>query len=375
MRYVLGLDGGGSKTVCLAADESGRLLGYGRGGPANTAYNDRREALASVRDAVDGALATAGLAGEQIAALCASIPMGPETLQEAVQAYGIGLTVRAAEGETAREAACPWVSGHVGVTVDGGTGSLARGWSRDGREVGTGGWGCMLGDEGSGYWIGLQAMIAIVQAHDGRSEPTLLTPAVLEHLGVTDVAEMATLLLGLPAGDGAVAHKQAEFMIDSGRVIEPGAAGAVQGAAASTGGLLLQHGPRRESLRRHGVAGLCPVVVSVARRGDGQAAEILRHAGHELGRLAAAVIRRLRMGTESFAVVPFGGVFKAGEPVLGPFAETIFDAAPRAEIVHPRFGPEAGAVLLAIERIGIGVEADIIAMFERSAERMPELVR
>jgi hypothetical protein len=53
--------------------------------------------------------------------------------------------------------------------------------SRDGREAGAGGWGATLGDEGSGYWISLQAMTAVLQAHDGRIQDTALSDAVLKH--------------------------------------------------------------------------------------------------------------------------------------------------------------------------------------------------
>ena len=69
MRYVLGIDGGGSKTACLAADEMGKLLGYGRGGPVNTNYVLRQEAVDSLKCAINTALEEAGLRGDQIVQL------------------------------------------------------------------------------------------------------------------------------------------------------------------------------------------------------------------------------------------------------------------------------------------------------------------
>ncbi len=71
-RYVLGVDGGGSKTACLAADDRGRLIGYGSGRPTNTNYVPSREAQAALESAVDGALMEARLSGRQIDLLCIS---------------------------------------------------------------------------------------------------------------------------------------------------------------------------------------------------------------------------------------------------------------------------------------------------------------
>ena len=126
MRYVLGVDGGGSKTACLAADEKGRLLGVGSGGPLNTNYVSRREAVGSLKHAVQMALEDAGLRGEQIETLCISAPMTPDAVEEVATESGIRHISRAAEAETPRWAARFWIDGHIGVTVDAGTGSISQ---------------------------------------------------------------------------------------------------------------------------------------------------------------------------------------------------------------------------------------------------------
>ena len=363
MRYVLGVDGGGSKTACLVADETGRLLGYGGSGPVNTNYVVRREAVSSLEQAVDEALREAQLSGGRVEALCLSAPMAPDAVEEAAEHCGIRRIVRAAEGETPRWAARFWIEGHVGVTVDAGTGSMARGWSRDGREAGAGGWGATLGDEGSGYWIGLRAMIAILQAHDGRIAATGLTGRVLAHLGLSDVVDMVfRVSQGLAPGAGA------------GRPIRvaPDSGGVTGRPEPSTGGMVFRaHSSERGPLTRAEVAGLCPVVARLAREGDWKAVEILGKAGVELGRLALAVVGRLGMQEDRFAVVPFGGVFRAGELVLRPCRETIRPVAPQAEVVGPRFEPVVGAVLLALDALGVAIDGRITAAIERSASLFP----
>ncbi len=70
-------------------------------------------------------------------------------------------------------------------------------------------------------------------------------------------------------------------------------------------------------------------------------------------------------------MVPFGGVFRIGEPVLGSFRETILAAAPRALVVQPRFEPVVGAVLLALHEIGAEIDAAVLAAIEGSAGAFP----
>jgi N-acetylglucosamine kinase-like BadF-type ATPase len=361
MRYVLGIDGGGSKIACLAADETGKLLGYGRGGPVNTNYVLRREAVDSLQYGINTALEEAGLRGDQIGALCISAPMAPDAVEEVMKECGIRQVTRAAEGETPRWAARFWIDGHIGVTVDAGTGSMARGWSKDGREAGAGGWGATLGDEGSGYWISMQAMIAILQAYDGRIGETMLTKPVFEHFGISDVLDMI-----FQVSQGLVRTADAEFGVapDSGSECS-------DTGEASVGGVLFHKRTRNEPLTRYEVATLCPVVVEVAQQGDWKAIEILQEAGYELARLGVAIIKRLGMESDEFAVVPFGGVFRAGELVLRSFRETILAAAPHAKVVKPQFEPMVGAVLLALSKVGMVVDDQIIAAIEQSSTDFP----
>ena len=358
MRRVLGIDGGGSKTTCLAADERGRLLGYGRGGPINTNYTKRREAVLSLQRAIQAALEEAGLRGEQIEALCMSAPMAPDAVAEVTDELGIGRIIRAAEGETPRWAARFWIDMHVGVTVDAGTGAMARGWTRDGREAGASGWGATLGDEGSGYWISIEAMRAVLQAHDGRIKKTMLTEPVLAHLGASDMLDMVfTVSQGLVREVDV--GEQVRIAPDS-------------GAECSNAGVFFRKNAAGSGpLARCEVAALCPVVAETARHGDWKAIEILERAGLELGRAGAAVIKRLEMEEETFAVVPFGGVFRAGEFVLRPFQETIAAAAPRAEVLAPKFEPVVGAVLLALHEIGAAIDDSITKSVEQSVNEFP----
>jgi N-acetylglucosamine kinase-like BadF-type ATPase len=361
MRYALGADGGGSKIDCLVADETGKLLGYGRGGPVNTNYVAREQAIESMLYAIQAALEGAGLRGRQIETLCLSAPMAPDAVTEVATAWGIGRVTRAAEGQTPRWAARFWTDLPIGVTVDAGTGSMARGWAGNGREAGAGGWGSTLGDEGSGHWISIKAMVAILQAHDGRIAETMLTTPVLEHFGMSDLLDMVfQVSQGLVKATG----------VEAGVAPDSGSESTEAGDSPVEGVLIHERAPSGP-LARHQVATLCPTVVRVAQAGDWKATEILEEAGRELGRLGAAIIRRLGMENDEFAVVPFGGVFRAEELVLGSFRATIRAAAPRARMVKPRFEPVVGAVLLALSEIGVVIDDLVISTVEQSATSFP----
>lgn len=382
MKYVLGVDGGGSKVVCLLANDRGELLSNGRSDPVNTNYVLFQEASDSLCRATSRALQTGGVRGEQIDATVVSAPINPATLEAAMRSLQIKNVIRVAEGETPRWAARFWINQRIGVTVDAGTGSLSRGWSKDGRECGAGGFGVTLGDEGSGLWISMKAIIAVIQAHDGRLEETLLTKPVLDYFGAPSIQALS---LRDPGGfiskakmiETVETQEHTHFIIDSGMVLEKPSTGgnpvSTREEYTSLGGLFFQKVEHNEPLTRVEVASLCPVVVDVARKGDYTAIRILREAGVELGRLAVAVIKRLGMEQESFAIVPYGGVFKAGELVMNSFSDTCLAIAPHATIASPRFEPEVGAVLIALNEIGVEIDQRIIRAVETTSQNLPAL--
>ncbi|MCS7259506.1 MAG: hypothetical protein NZ765_01815 [Anaerolineae bacterium] len=358
MRYVLGVDGGGSKVTCLAADETGQLRGYGRAGPVDLNYIERSAAIHALRRAVQMALEAGGLLGTPIAVLCISAPMDAAAIDEALETLTVHRILEVAKGEAARWAAHYWGEGHIGVIVDAGVGSSARGWTKEGHSATAGGWGAVLDDEGSGYWVGMQAMRAVLRAHDGRGEDTLLTQMIFDHFGLRNAWEMV-----FRASHGMMAVQDAAHLIGI------GSDSSAEGAHA--GAVVRKARPGNSLLLRHEIAGLCPLVVRAAQQGDHAAQHILASAGRALGELAVAVIRRLYMALESFAVVPCGGVFKAGDLILSPFRDTVIATAPQAQVVLPRFEPVVGAVLLALDDIGVAIDWPVLENLEQGAVRFP----
>lgn len=194
---VLGVDGGGTKTTAwLARPESGAVvepLGIGVAGPGNPravgfavaqgniaaavsdAFRDARVAESSVRSACLG-LAGAGRLHEQ------------RVMREWCLQAGLAASVRVThDAEITLAAGCP--SGSC-VALISGTGSLAWGRSVTGQTARAGGWGYLLGDEGSGHAIALAGLRAVVRAVDGRGKPTALRQSFLEHFEVETPADL-----------------------------------------------------------------------------------------------------------------------------------------------------------------------------------------
>jgi N-acetylglucosamine kinase len=365
MSYVMGIDGGGTKTCCLVGDNQGRLLGYGQSGPANTNYVPRQIAVFSLVESIRIALSQSGLTGDQVNRLCISAPTEPGTIVDAKQTSGIKHVFRASEGETPRWAARFWVEERIGVTVDAGTGSLARGWDKAGRLASAGGWGATLGDEGSGYWISLQAMRAILQAHDGRIKPTRLTEAVLSFFRMQDVFDLV-----FQASEGLVKYNQESIL----RVAPDSGNEHRKDVEKKTGGLNFRESVYKDTLSRGDIASLCPTVVQVAQQGDWKAGEILHEAGYELGLLGTAVIKRLEMGDDEFAIVPFGGVFRSGSWVFNSFKKTVLAEGKLARVVLPRFQPVVGAVLIALNDSGINITPEVLQNIESTAKKFSACV-
>ncbi len=182
---VVGIDAGGTRTVCQLADADGGLLAEARGPGANLQNSGELHVEKVLFDVLHAA--TSGAAGWP-AAVCLGMA-GVDRPDDAATVRGIlsrlvprSQIVVVNDALIALEAGVP---GAPGVVLIAGTGSIAYGRDRDGRSARAGGWGFVLGDEGSGYWLGRQALRAVVRASDGRGPQTGLTPRVLAHYEVS----------------------------------------------------------------------------------------------------------------------------------------------------------------------------------------------
>lgn len=189
---VIGVDGGGTKTVAwLAQGEA--VLGRGSAGPGNPRAAGFEVAQANIAAAIAAAFADAKLPRQTAAAACFGLAgAGRAAEQEQIATWVVGCGIAAqvkvtGDAEPILAAASP---DNVGVVLICGTGSLAWGRNAEGETARCGGWGYLLGDEGSGYAIALAGLRAAMRAADGRGPPTDLLASFQTALEAKSPAEL-----------------------------------------------------------------------------------------------------------------------------------------------------------------------------------------
>lgn len=307
---VAGVDGGGSKTRTVVADETGRVLGTADG-PASAvragAPGGADYAADVVAAGVRDALAAAGLADARVQALVAGVAGTGREPERASLWQALAAREVAEEVSVVPDAAIALDDAFgdgPGVLLIAGTGSVAFARGPDGTFARTGGWGPVLGDEGSGGWLGRRALNMAVASSDGREPETALLNALL-----------AALELDEPAGliAWAARAKPVDF------------------------------------------AALAPVVGRVAAGGDLRANSLLTLAVEELAIHVRTLARRLF--ADERAAVPValaGGLLGRGGGVLRKRLEQrLRTAVPGAVLRQEAVEPARGAVRGALKLLGV----------------------
>ncbi len=297
--HVLGIDAGGTKTVCLLADEQGAILAQARGGGANLQAHGELEVEKVLHHVMDTALDERDI---RPAVICLGIA-GVDRPADAEAVRGImrriGSKARTLVVNDALVALVAGAGDRPGVVIIAGTGSIAYGRNAAGRAARAGGWGYLLGDEGSGFWIGRRALSAVVRAADGRGPETELTDRVMTRLNLVRPSDLI-------------------------------------------------HETYYRDLKRGAIAGLAPVVAEARAGGDAVAAEILVQAARELTAAASSVVNRLDMRGEVFPTILAGGIFKAVPWLAHEVMRLLLEVAPRSEAGLLEVEPAVGAVQLAL---------------------------
>ena len=300
MSHVLGIDAGGTKTVCLLADDQGRLVAEARRGGANLQAVGELEVEKVLHEVMEEALGERPITP---AVICLGIA-GVDRPDDSAVVRGImkriGYKARIVivnDALVALEAGAP---GQPGVVVISGTGSIAYGRDAKGQAARSGGWGYVLGDEGSGYWIGRAALRAVLREADRRGPATLLTKLLLEHFGVA----------------------QAQGLI---------------------------HQVYNTNLKPAAIGALATSVQSAFSQGDLVALGILRGAANELEASALSVAGRLELKGEPFVFILAGGIFRAVPWLEQELARRLPLAAPGSRVRLLDREPAWGAVAIALE--------------------------
>lgn len=313
MAYYLGIDGGGTKTRCVLADET-MVLATAMSGGSNIVRLGETQARETLHTAVRQICATANISPAQISAIC----IGAAGADRPAIAAKIRMILVELISETAHETALPKIEvvgdmtialeaacgAGPGVIAIAGTGSIAYGRDATGHTARAGGWGFAVSDEGSGHWIGRRAISAILSAHDQGLE-TALSAMVLQAWKLNSLDELVQQANSTPPPDF----------------------------------------PR-----------LFPIVLRAADEDDSVARSLLSDAGAKLGSLAAIVVHRLAHNTPAamltgsmlpVATLPVamtGSVFRQSPDVRRVFYNTLQTSLPGIDVRQDIVDPIEGAL-------------------------------
>lgn len=306
----LAVDGGQSGTVAVLATADGLILGTGRGGPIR--HHEEPDAGRFVRDALDAAVGEAmlGAGPDDTIAVCTLALTGSTALADAA----IREKVRAGRYHSLTSdtfaALASGTHGRGGVAVIAGTGTVALAQGRDGLTI-LGGWGWLLGDEGGGFWIAMEALRAAARGVDGTGPVTRLATELPSVLGQSDMRGVYNLVTG-------------------------------------------------SRLDRTAIAALTTDVVRLADEGDLVAASVLDSAAARLAALVVATIAAAPyLRDDEKVVVACGGVLGARGRVLDGLTVLLAERVPDFRLVVPVVPPVIGAYYLGLAQGGIEVDDDI----------------
>src|SRR5262245_1693970 len=305
--HVLGIDAGGTKTVCLLADDRGSILADGRGPGANLHTAGELEVEKVFHEVIEAALGDRAIMPSAVCLGIAGVDREDEMRTVRAIMRRLGFRSHVLVVNDALIALVAGAQDAPGVVIIAGTGSIVYGRNASGHAARAGGWGHMVGDEGSGYWIGREAVAAVMRAADGRGPATRLTDDILAHFSVSDVSRLPRIVYD------------------------------------------------RENPRMS-VAALGPIVDSVASVGDAVATRILERAIDELALGALSVATRLEMRGDTFTFFLAGGVFKVVPSIAVMLPRRLVEVAPRSQVQLLEEEPAVGAVWLALAEAREGAQ-------------------
>ena len=315
-RNVLGIDGGGTKTQALIVDEEGHVQGWGIGGPSN--YDDvgMEKARAGIEEAVQMARQRASLSEKQFDSVFLGMA-GVVSEKDRAVIHTIARQLDLAGDQNigidhdCRIALAGGLSGRPGIVLIAGTGSSCYGENAAGENWIAGGWGHLISDEGSSYWLGIQAMRCAAATDDGRLH-SILKELVQDQLQLAEMRE--------------IMHR-----------------------------LYVTGMPRAE------VASLAPLVIRAAREGDQVALSLLDQGASDLAEIVNAVAVKLSFVGQNCELALVGGLFNAGDIVLSPLYVAIQKRLPNCRIIFAELPPASGAALLALKHLDVSLSSTQIA--------------
>jgi N-acetylglucosamine kinase-like BadF-type ATPase len=322
-RHLIAIDGGQTSTKALISTLDGQVLAAGRGGPSDHFHitgGVEKNRLA-LHGAIQSALDNAGVEASAVAAVALGLTGAPpegeprqvvyDVVAEIVQPEKVTVLPDYVTNLTGASAGGP------GVVLVAGGGAIGYGITADGREAIAGGFGYLLGDEGSAFKIGLAAIKAAEFDWDKRGEPTALKQIICDYFEIDEFRKITQVVY-------------------------------------------------RAGFQRDRISLLTPLVVKAASDGDAAAKAILDDAGRSLGLIGLGILRQLFQTGDAVDIFLTGGVFNIGEPIQIPLRETLAKWWPGASTRAPRFQPAVGGLIVAARSLDTEIDESWLRNVETS---------
>jgi N-acetylglucosamine kinase-like BadF-type ATPase len=313
-RLAIGVDGGGSETLGILVTEHGTILAQAKAGPTNYQAVGGPKLKLELEKLFQLLGVGQNLKTKRVDQIYLGLAgAGRESDKKEILALfsNNDYAVRIAVESDAMIALAGAFSGSEGIILIAGTGAICFGKNKTGPVVRSGGWGYLLGDEGSGFFIGQQAIIAALKDLDGRGEKTRLREELERRY------QLAQIDLIIPK-----IYKQ--------------------------------------EIDRVEISRLAPLVFELAVDNDLAAADIIRRTGHEQGKMVKAVAEKLELLNKKIHVALIGGIFHQREILENEIAKELYELSWDVEIIDPDFPPAVGAAIMALKELRIDISESII---------------
>lgn len=307
-RFVMGIDGGATKTLAAVLDLHSHAIYFAHAGPSNEDAVGSQAAVRALLDVAEDATARAGITQADLAVAVLAVA-GTDT-------DAIARLISAARNDdwiVVNDVVAAWAAAtgaQPGVGAISGTGSNVFGVGPDWRAWRVGGWGHLLGDEGSGYWLGIESIQAALRDRDGSGPPTALSEAAPAFFNVPNVEALAALVYSRPLTKGEIAAFARE-------------------------------------------------TAKLAERGDAVACALYERGALELAAQIRTVIGHTGLGgAGAFPVGLIGSALRAGAVFVDPLAAAVHEFAPQARVSVVEMAGVGGSLLLAAQACSHAFELD-----------------
>lgn len=325
-QYIVGVDGGGTKTELVLIDRSGNVIGREKGGTSNFQVIGGKKLKEELLNCLTRLMNSTNVPSHKIERIFLGLAgAGRESDQKEIASLFNDTEFK--DKVTVDSDAVVALAGAFGtapgIIIISGTGAICFGMNQEGKVVRSGGWGYLLGDEGSGYFIGREALIAALKDFDGRGEKTSLRTEIERHFNLSSIDQIIPQIY-------------------------------------------------QNKIDRVAIANLAPLVFEQTNHGDARAEEIIRHAGRELGVLAKSVAQKMNFMNEEIKVALIGSIFKQKDLLMHEISKELYEVSWNIEIKEPMFEPKYGAALLALQKIGVAIDEQLLKNLQYSISQTRE---